>query len=337
GLFGRLPPKVRQVIAPAGGLALRSSADPFLRDVLQLTPAPVVLGPVGLADRPPAITADPLRGLAGLDMVIDSGPTQCGQLCTRVRIDDQRWTIEREGVIDARTLTQMSGLIILFICTGNTCRSPMAEAICKLMLARRLDCPAEQIEERGYVVQSAGVAAATGSPAAAHAIDVLRAMGGSLESHRSRRVTLDLVHQADCIFAMTADHLEALLDAVPEVQSHSFLLDPGGGGSCATGPRARRRAGLRDGRPSWRRCSRPGAPGQVSPGGCDGFPANHPSRGARRSHERPRGTRSPRPRPPTAQHSRVLRSVRPDSPAAVPASACRWLRPWDCGRCCRCR
>ena len=229
GLFGRLPPKVRQVIAPAGGLALRSSADPFLRDVLELTPAPIVLGAVGFADRPPAITADPLRGLAGLDMVIDSGPTQCGQLCTQVRIDEQRWTIEREGVIDSRTLTQMSGLIILFICTGNTCRSPMAEAICKLMLARRLDCPAEQIEERGYVVQSAGVAAASGSPAASHAIDVLRAMGGSLESHRSRRVTLDLVRQADCIFAMTADHLEALLDAVPEVQSHSHLLDPRGG------------------------------------------------------------------------------------------------------------
>ncbi|MGC1718121.1 MAG: Sua5/YciO/YrdC/YwlC family protein [Isosphaeraceae bacterium] len=229
GLFGRLPPKVRQVIAPAGGLALRSSADPFLRDVLELTPAPIVLGAVGFADRPPAITADPLRGLAGLDMVIDSGPTQCGQLCTQVRIDEQRWTIEREGVIDSRTVTQMSGLIILFICTGNTCRSPMAEAICKLMLARRLDCPAEQIEERGYVVQSAGVAAASGSPAASHAIDVLRAMGGSLESHRSRRVTLDLVRQADCIFAMTADHLEALLDAVPEVQPHSHLLDPRGG------------------------------------------------------------------------------------------------------------
>lgn len=229
GLFGRLPPQVRQLIAPAGGLALRSSADPFLRDVLELMPAPLVLGMVGLADRPEAITADPLRGLAGLDMVIDSGPTQCGQACTRVRIDDQHWTIEREGVIDSRTLTQMSGLIILFICTGNTCRSPMAEAICKLMLARRLDCPAEQIEERGFVVQSAGVAAAGGAPAAAHAVDVLRAMGGSLENHRSRRVTLDLVRQADCIFAMTADHLDALLDVVPEVQSHSYLLDPRGG------------------------------------------------------------------------------------------------------------
>ena len=229
GLFDRLPEKVRQVVAPAGVLALRSSADPFLRDVLELTPAPLVLSPLCTADRPPAITAESLRGLAGLEMVIDSGPTQCGQLCTQVRIDEDRWTIEREGVIDSRTLTRMSGLIILFICTGNTCRSPMAEAICKLMLARRLNCPAEHLEQRGYVVQSAGVAAASGSPAASHAVDVLRAMGGSLDGHRSRRVSLDLVRQADCIFAMTADHLDALLDAVPEVQSSSCLLDPQGG------------------------------------------------------------------------------------------------------------
>ncbi len=229
GLFGRLPRDVRQVIAPSGELALCSSNEPFVRDVIELTPAPLVLAPVCLSGGAPAITADPLRGLAGLDMVIDSGPTQCGQFSTHVRIEADRWAIEREGAINSRTLTQMSGLILLFICTGNTCRSPMAEAICKLILARRLKCAAEQLEERGYVVRSAGVAAASGSPAATHAIDVLRAMGGSLDGHRSRRVTLELVRQADCIFAMTADHLDALLDHVPEVQSYTYLLDPEGG------------------------------------------------------------------------------------------------------------
>jgi protein-tyrosine phosphatase len=162
-------------------------------------------------------------------MVIDSGPTQFGRAATRVRIADERWTIEHEGVIDARTLRQMSGVIILFVCTGNTCRSPMAEGICKLLLARRQGCSIEQLEERGYFVLSAGVAAINGAPAAAHAIDVLRSLGSSLETHRSRRVTLELVRQADSIFAMTADHLDALLDAVPEAHSHTFLLDPHGG------------------------------------------------------------------------------------------------------------
>jgi protein-tyrosine phosphatase len=73
------------------------------------------------------------------------------------------------------------------------------------------------------------VAATNGVPAAAHAIDVVRALGGSLENHRSRKLAVNLVRQADCIFAMTADHLEALLDAVPEVEHRAFLLDPGGG------------------------------------------------------------------------------------------------------------
>ena len=143
-----------------------------------------------------------------------------------MRIDDQRWTIEREGVIDARTLTQMSGLIILFICTGNTCRSPMAEAICKLMLARRLNCPASKLKNGAILCCPRAWPRPADRPRPRHAVDVLRRWAVRWSSHRSRRVTFDQVHQADCIFAMTADHLEALLDAVPEVQSHSYLLDP---------------------------------------------------------------------------------------------------------------
>ncbi len=208
---------------------LRSSAEPFLRDVLDLTPAPLVLRPLMPDGKTLATTADSLQGLADLDLVIDSGPTPCGQQCTWVRVDQDGWTVVHAGAMTARTLLQMSGLIVLFICTGNTCRSPMAEAICRLMIARRLHCDLEQIEEQGYVVQSAGVAAASGSPAASHAVDVLRSMGGTLENHRSRRATLEMVRQADCIFAMTADHLDALLEAVPEVQDHAYLLDPEGG------------------------------------------------------------------------------------------------------------
>ena len=53
----------------------------------------------------------------------------------------------------------------------------MAEAICKVLLARRLNCSADQLAERGYVVRSAGVAAYDGHPAAAHAVDVVREAG----------------------------------------------------------------------------------------------------------------------------------------------------------------
>jgi protein-tyrosine phosphatase len=73
------------------------------------------------------------------------------------------------------------------------------------------------------------VAASDGQPAAAHAVDVVRALGGSLENHRSRRIDVRLARQADYIFAMTIDHLDELLRAVPDVEPSSFLLDPAGG------------------------------------------------------------------------------------------------------------
>jgi protein-tyrosine phosphatase len=228
GLYHRLPVEVQPQVSPTGDLALRSPSHPIVREVLRLLPAPLVITMVATPESPIPATADSLRSLAGLDMVIDAGPTQYRQFATVVRIDEDQWTIERPGVVDAPTLQQTASLIILFVCTGNTCRSPMAEAICKLLIARRLGCPIAELERRGYVVRSAGVAAVNGAPAASHAIDVIRDLGGSLEGHRSRKLAANLVRQADCIFAMTADHLDALLEAVPDVESHTFLLDPSG-------------------------------------------------------------------------------------------------------------
>ncbi len=88
---------------------------------------------------------------------------------------------------------------LLFVCTGNTCRSPMAEAI-----ARR------ELERRGWTnvaVASAGTGAAGGQPAAEHALSVAAEHALDLAAHRSRGVDAELVDWADLILVMSPSHL----------------------------------------------------------------------------------------------------------------------------------
>lgn len=227
-LFDRLPGEVRAMISPSGDVALRCPEGPLLRQVLQFCPAPLVLSLVRNPDLSPATTAAPLRAMADVDMAIDSGPTRLGRVATAVRVEGDAWSIVREGAVDAAALAARACRVLAFICTGNTCRSPMAEAICKVLLARRMGCSPDDLERHGYLVVSAGVAASRGAPAAPHAVEVLRSMGGSLERHRSRALGPDLVRMADHLFAMTADHLELLHELAPESRSAASLLDPEG-------------------------------------------------------------------------------------------------------------
>jgi protein-tyrosine-phosphatase len=88
---------------------------------------------------------------------------------------------------------------ILFVCTGNTCRSPMAASI-----ARRV------ADERGLadvVVASAGTGALDGSPASDGALLVAMERGSDLSDHRSRVLTRELVESSDVILVMSGQHL----------------------------------------------------------------------------------------------------------------------------------
>jgi protein-tyrosine phosphatase len=100
--------------------------------------------------------------------------------------------------------------MILFVCTGNTCRSPLAEGLAKRMLADRLGCAVEELPARGYWVLSAGVAAYGGGPATAESVEVATELGADLGSHRSRPVNPQLLAAADDVIAMTRAHADAL-------------------------------------------------------------------------------------------------------------------------------
>ena len=103
---------------------------------------------------------------------------------------------------------------LLFVCTGNTCRSPMAEGIARLVLAGRPD----------WRIASAGVGAANGQPASSHAVTAVRQLGGDISQHRSQRITPQLLREADYIFALTRGHAEGILHLYPEAAEKLFLL-----------------------------------------------------------------------------------------------------------------
>lgn len=91
---------------------------------------------------------------------------------------------------------------LLFVCTGNTCRSPMAEALAR-----------HAIDERGWgevEVASAGVAAMAGSPASSAVPAVLEEVGIRPRDHRARELTPEAVEWADAIFVMAPQHIAAV-------------------------------------------------------------------------------------------------------------------------------
>src|SRR5882672_7565621 len=103
---------------------------------------------------------------------------------------------------------------ILFVCTGNVCRSPMAEGILRHALQGRSD----------YRVMSAGLGAMEGQPPSAYAVQAVKELGIDISGQRSRMLTPDLVQQADYIFGMTHSHIDTVMLLYPQVAEKTFLL-----------------------------------------------------------------------------------------------------------------
>ena len=115
---------------------------------------------------------------------------------------------------------------VLFVCTGNTCRSPMAEAVAR-----------KEIGERGWshvAVASAGTAANPGLPATSAAVMAVQALGIDLRTHRSRPLGEDLVQWADVILVMSPSHL-ATVDELGGVNKAALLGDFAAGDAGAGG------------------------------------------------------------------------------------------------------
>jgi len=103
---------------------------------------------------------------------------------------------------------------ILFVCTGNVCRSPMAEGLFRRAVAGRGE----------YRVMSAGLGAAEGQPPSPYAVQAVKELGIDISSQRSRMLKPELVAEADYIFGMTHSHVDTVLLLFPQAAEKTFLL-----------------------------------------------------------------------------------------------------------------
>ena len=210
----------------AGRITLRCPDHPLATELLSRAAGPVAVTIAGSSGAKPAALADELDGK--VDLIFDAGPTRFSKPSTLLRVSGDKYEVVRAGVYDERIIERLLRTTVLFVCSGNTCRSPMAEAIARGVLSRNLNVAEQELERKGINVLSAGTYAVPGARATPQAVDAVRDLGGDLSRHRSRPLTVELIHQADVIYTMGAGHAQTVRALVPSSADKVATLDPAG-------------------------------------------------------------------------------------------------------------
>ncbi len=241
-----LPPEHENRIYHHGVVGLRCPDHPLGRAVLSAGGGAVIASSANLpGERPPVDAqqaADAVKGQ--VELVVDGGHCQYAKPSTIVKITTeaagevgreeksgggggvQSWAVQREGVYDMRYITKLTRYNLLMVCTGNTCRSPMAQGIARQLLAEHLGVDLEGLDREGIVVGSAGAYASAGVPATPQAVQAVAAKGVDISGHQSTALTRELVDSADVIYCMTAGHRQAVLELVPTAADKTHRVNP---------------------------------------------------------------------------------------------------------------
>jgi protein-tyrosine phosphatase len=217
-------------IYDGGSITLRLPDHPVTSEILGMVDGPVVLTMASATAGGPSFKAQTLADeLDGkVDLIYDAGPTRYSKPSTLIKVHSDRYEIVRTGVYDERIIDRLLKTTVLFVCSGNTCRSPMAEAITRNLLSKNLHVNEMELERKGISIVSAGTYATPGMKATQQAVDAVRDLGGDLSRHRSRPLTVDLIHQADVIYTMGRGHAQAVRALVPSASDKVETLDPEG-------------------------------------------------------------------------------------------------------------
>ena len=209
-----------------GSIGVRCPDHPIASILLRLTRSPVAAPSANASGQEPAVEPEQvLAQFSGqVDLLLDGGPSKYGKSSTVVKIGKRGLKILRPGVYSQEQIDALSTVKFLFVCTGNTCRSPMAEGVFRKHLAEKLRCGVDQLDRMGYKMASAGIMDITGAPASAEAQKACDIRGIDIQGHRSTVLSPQLIEESDFIFAMEQIHCERVRALSPEAADKCVLL-----------------------------------------------------------------------------------------------------------------
>jgi protein arginine phosphatase len=222
----RFDADVVETLYKNGSIGIRCPDHPVASKLLQLAQGPVVAPSANLAGQTPATDADQVLAYLGekLDLVLDAGPCKHKKSSTVAGIGPQGVTMLREGVYSETDLLAMAKVTFLFVCTGNTCRSAMAEGLFRGHLAQKLRCSVDELEQMGYSIASAGTMDISGTPASNGAMTACGLKGVDIGYHASQHLTRSTIETSDLIFCMTRSHCEQVYRLSPDARQKCLLL-----------------------------------------------------------------------------------------------------------------
>lgn len=210
-----------------GRLGVRVPGHPWTRELIGRVGAPLLLPSANLPGETPPVQADEVDAavLEHVSVVVDGGRAALGEASTVVEVRPFSLLVLREGVVSRADLEQHARPRVLVICSGNTCRSPMAAALLRHELAALCE---EDDRLMPAVVLSAGAHAGKGQPASGAALEALDEMGLDLSEHRARPVDETLLRGVDMVLGMTGSHVAIASRLAGEDGPPVELFDPDG-------------------------------------------------------------------------------------------------------------